>query len=175
MTTYTLDKILIAIEIAKKWHKGQKYGQSDYFEKHVEGVVANAMTLSIKLELDMNCVTHVAILAYLHDVLEDASDKEAARQDILEALGNGILTDLEYLNAKGSRNYDVYIARIVTQAPLEVLIIKYADMIFNYTDALMNVGHPKQEHWIQKYSKHIETLSKAVKAVANIKKEKDNA
>lgn len=56
-------KVLCAEEVAEFYHRGQKYGNLDYFKSHVQSVVASVVN-SGGDELSV-------VVAYLHDVVED--------------------------------------------------------------------------------------------------------
>lgn len=60
-----------AEEIAKSYHKGQMYGDKDYFSSHIEDVISETADLLNKyFVLNRDCI-NVLCVAALHDVLED--------------------------------------------------------------------------------------------------------
>ena len=59
------DSIILkcAEEMSQCWHRGQKYGDGDYFQEHITKVVSSVV-------LAGGSVNEV-VVAYLHDVVED--------------------------------------------------------------------------------------------------------
>lgn len=64
MTTNT-NALSLASAIAATAHYGQKYGEHDYYEYHICGVVASLMCHS--------ATTESLIVGFLHDVVEDSN------------------------------------------------------------------------------------------------------
>lgn len=61
-------KLQLANNLAKYFHSGQKYGDYDYFEYHLRGVVELLSEVSLSpVKEDM------IVVAFLHDTLEDTS------------------------------------------------------------------------------------------------------
>lgn len=72
-------KVRRAASYAEKKHKGQKYGEEDYFHSHITQVVSSVVNAGAD-------TTHV-IVAYLHDVVEDT---EATLEDIEKFFGKEV-------------------------------------------------------------------------------------
>ena len=67
----TADHIKVKEEKAKSYHKGQMYGDRDYFSSHIEDVISEtADNLNRYFTSDDDCIA-VLCVAALHDVLED--------------------------------------------------------------------------------------------------------
>lgn len=60
-----------AEEIAKSYHKGQMYGDKDYYSSHIEDVIGETADLLNKYFITDNDCINVLCVAALHDVLED--------------------------------------------------------------------------------------------------------
>lgn len=58
----------LAQKVAKEFHYGQKYGEHDYFDYHVKGVVDLVYNQSPS---DDETLQKEMIVAYLHDTVED--------------------------------------------------------------------------------------------------------
>lgn len=60
------ERLELAKALARFYHVGQKYGQHDYFEKHLEEVAEQVREMTYEQYLE-----DAEIVAYLHDILED--------------------------------------------------------------------------------------------------------
>ena len=60
------DNILLAKHLSRHFHKDQKYGEHDYFDYHITGVLNTLYQVSKEYPTE-----EMVIVALLHDVLED--------------------------------------------------------------------------------------------------------
>ena len=61
-------KMQLANNLAKHFHRGQKYGEWDYFEYHLRGVVALLSEVSL-----LPVKEDTIVVAILHDIVEDTN------------------------------------------------------------------------------------------------------
>lgn len=119
----TTDRIELAMQLSKYFHKGQKYGKQDYFEYHVMGVVKT-------LELTAKEVTEdIIIIALLHDVLEDS---RCTYETIENIFGTWVADCVKRLSKTGHYNMIYYLEEIRRFDTTRV--VKYADSLFNLTE-----------------------------------------
>lgn len=118
--------------VARLAHRGQKYGHRDYFTFHIEGV----RTILSACE---GATYQHAIVAYLHDVLED-TDLTAYE---LEAIGfssetiRSVIAMTRGHGAHESETYAEYIMRLCLDpvAPL----VKHCDLTFNANQCRVDI------------------------------------
>ena len=155
--------INIAIEIAKKYHKGHKRNNGDdYFEHHVKQV---ALLVQILFKnRDEKLVLAAIIVAYLHDVIEDSELRVLAANEIKEAFGLDIFNSV-LLVTKGltvsyeqngkivdgfevnSKSYYDYIAAISLDAVARM--VKIADILHNLHDSSSKKSQAKYKIALQ--------------------------
>lgn len=101
-------------------HRGQKYGDSRYFETHVEDVVA-------RCESNKHCTYGHITLAYLHDVVEDT---EVTLED-LRTLGlfNVMIEAVDAITKRKSEDYAAYLTRVLENS--WATFVKYHDLLSN--------------------------------------------
>lgn len=139
----TTDRIELAKQLSKHFHKGQKYGKYDYYEYHILGVVKT-------LELVAKEVTEGAIItALLHDVLEDT---ECSWETLNNVFGDIITGTVSMLTKTKHLSKDDYLERIVRHRTAR--IVKYADSLFNHTECV-RVGDKKRA---EKYQHNLNVL-----------------
>ena len=155
---------------AQLHHTGQFYGDgNDYFLAHIEPVVAKAISLAQPLGLDLHAV---AILAYLHDVLEDC--EEVTFEMIDELFGKNILDGVVLLSNRiasipnSAKSMDEYFSLIGHASP-EIKLVKVADRIMNVDLLPIHLDKQKmialtekyneQKMYFQKYNIYPELLS----------------
>ena len=121
--------ILIAIELAEKWHQGQMYGDEPYI-KHLERVAKT-------VEKYGSNKPSVIAAAWLHDILEDT---RILHQELYNTVGDDIyrlvnnVTDKEGDN-RLERQLNTY--SILRKCKRSV-IIKLADRIVNMKKSIRN-------------------------------------
>ena len=139
----TTDKIELAKQLSKHFHKGQKYGGHDYYEYHITGVVNTLELVAKEVTEDM------IIVALLHDVLEDT---ECTWDTIYNIFGDKITTAVSFLTKSVRLSQADYIERIIRcKTPR---IVKYADSLFNHQECV-KVGDMKRA---EKYQRNLKEL-----------------
>ena len=126
-----------AIELSKRLHAGQKYGDHDYFSYHIQGVANSLAFLGFSVEHQ--------IVAILHDILEDTSctisDLEHSFDDcIVQAVV--CLTKHYY----GKETYHEYIKRC-SKNPIASMV-KFHDMSFNMLNCVKEGRVGKQNIYL---------------------------
>ena len=139
----TTDKIELAKQLSKHFHKGQKYGGHDYYEYHITGVVNTLELVAKEVTEDM------IIVALLHDVLEDTS---CTLETIYNIFGDNVTTAVSILTKSERLSQADYIERIVRcKTPR---IVKYADSLFNHQECVKG-GNMKRA---EKYQRNLTEL-----------------
>ena len=142
-----MDKIKKAINIAKRYHKGQKRENSnDAYIEHPKGVAE--MIRKVTNDKDLICV------AWLHDTIEGTAIFNPSKLRELEReirdLDPNILKDVRNLSHDGEL-YERYINKIAKNKRLR--IVKICDMIDN-------LSHNPSKKLIEKYRKAFAVLLK---------------
>lgn len=122
-------------------HYGQKYGNEDYFHKHIESVVFNLMQTSWG-----NSPQAIA-LAYLHDTIEDT---DLTLDDITHIFGYKFAEKLDALTFKEKEEYyDEYLTRVkaydITKA------VKICDILANISNLDNLKDKNRKNHLRKKY------------------------
>ncbi len=121
----TTDRIELAKQLSKHFHKGQKYGKHDYYTYHILGVLKTLELVAKEITED------IIIVALLHDVLEDTD----CQYDTLDNIfGTEVLDRVVCLTKRKGISNDEYIERIIRHKTPR--IVKYADSLFNLTECL---------------------------------------
>lgn len=139
----TTDKIELAKQLSKHFHRGQMYGEYDYYTHHILGVVKTLELVSKEVTEDM------IIVALLHDVLEDTRCTWETVNNLFGddiARGVSVLTKTKYLSQAD------YIERIIRCRTAR--IVKYADSLFNHQECI-KVGDKKRA---DKYQRNLKEL-----------------
>lgn len=134
----------IAIDLAGKWHEGQRYGMLPYF-KHLMDVDD-----WVKARNGVESYWTRAV-AYLHDILEDT---ECGAARLLES---GIKEEIclaVALLTKGTDTYQVYLEKII-QNPL-AREVKICDTMANLTQSVKKNNAKR----IAKYTRQLAILVK---------------
>lgn len=137
------DKIELAKQLSKHFHRGQMYGEYDYYEYHILGVVKTLEVVAKEVTEDM------IVVALLHDVLEDT----ICEYETLENIFNFKVCDsVLRLSKLGSYNETDYIEGILYSDTAR--IVKYADSLFNHQECI-KVGDRKRA---DKYQRNLKEL-----------------
>ena len=139
----TTDRIELAKQLSKYFHKGQKYGTYDYYEYHILGVVNTLELIAKEVTEDM------IITALLHDVLEDTSCTYNTVENIF---GTWIADCVQRLSKIGHYNMIYYMEEIGRYKTTQV--VKYADSLFNHQECV-KVGDVKRA---EKYQRNLQQL-----------------
>lgn len=139
----TTDRIELAKQLSKHFHKGQKYGEDDYYEYHILGVVKTLELVAKEVTEDM------VIVALLHDVLEDTTCGLGTLENIFNFnVCNAVLR----LSNISTHDYSNYIDHVLKDDTTR--IVKYADSLFNHTECV-KVGDKKRA---EKYQHNLNVL-----------------
>lgn len=137
------DKIELAKQLSKHFHRGQMYGEYDYYTHHILGVVKTLEVVAKEVTEDM------IVVALLHDVLEDT----ICEYETLENIFNFKVCDsVLRLSKLGSCNETDYIEGILYSDTAR--IVKYADSLFNHQECI-KVGDRKRA---DKYQRNLKEL-----------------
>ena len=120
--------ILLAKQLSRHFHKDQKYGEHDYFEYHVLGVLKTLYRVSKEHPTE-----EMVVVALLHDVLEDT---ECTWDTIQNIFGSDIADYVSCLSYIKGYDKDQYL-KDVSIYPV-TRMVKYADSLFNYNECIKN-------------------------------------
>lgn len=149
-----MNKINQAREFAKERHKGQWYGDKDYFDWHIEGVVELIKNnIPNSLFEVYPYYDNLIVTTLLHDILEDTNTTE---DEITELFGVDISSSVKILTRKESETYFEYIDR-VSESKLCALI-KYYDVFYNLNQTVSDSIVGKLN--IDKYSRYMKALER---------------
>lgn len=137
-------KILLAKQLSRHFHKGQKYGEHDYFEYHIVGVLKTLYRVSKEHPTE-----EMVIVALLHDVLEDT---ECTCFTIENIFGENILKPISILTKTKFLSPDDYIERIIRHKTPR--LVKYVDSLFNYDECIKDGNFKRAE----KYKHNLDVL-----------------
>ena len=147
-----------AMLFARDKHKGQKYGDKDYFLYHVCGVV-DSLKDSINQEYCHGAhKDEILISAYLHDVVEDCG---VTIEEISLEFGTSVALYVDCLTKRKGESREDYLERVCT-SPVATLI-KLHDATLNATQSLICTDlkrFAKYMNSIGVLGKHIEKLAK---------------
>ena len=139
----TTDRIELAKQLSKHFHKGQMYGKHDYYTYHILGVVKTLKSVAKEVTEDM------IIVALLHDVLEDTTCSLGALENIFNInICNAVLR----LSNITTHDYSSYIEYVLRSGVARV--VKYADSLFNYQECMMS-GDVKRA---ERYQRNLDAL-----------------
>ena len=121
-------KILLAKQLSRHFHKGQKYGEHDYFEYHILGVLKTLYRVSKEHPTE-----EMVIVALLHDVLEDTECTWETLHNIFGRDMADYVNCLSYVKGYDKEQYlkDISIYPVTR-------MVKYADSLFNYDECVGN-------------------------------------
>ena len=140
----TMIKLQLANNLAKHFHSGQKYGEYDYFEYHLRGVVELLSEVSLlPVKEDM------IIVAFLHDILEDTSCVYGTLANIF---GVVVADTIAILTKVEGEPIEQYLFGVCSNPTARV--VKFADSLFNYRECV-KCGDLKRA---EKYKRNLEVL-----------------
>ena len=119
-------KLQLANNLAKHFHSGQKYGEWDYFEYHLRGVVELLSEVSM---LPVNDDT--IIVALLHDILEDTPCTYETLENIF---GFDVVDAVSILTKIEGEPIEQYLFSVCSNRTARV--VKFADSLFNYRECV---------------------------------------
>ena len=119
---------------SREAHKGQLYGDKDYYQYHILGVCNELIHGVIDSNIGMTPL--YTITALLHDVLEDTNtsvdDLKVLLQDIDHISMCNVLWALDCLTKRSGEIRNDNINRIIKSGSKIAMIVKYYDSLFNY-------------------------------------------
>lgn len=136
-------KLQLANNLAQHFHSGQKYGEYDYFEYHLRGVVDLLSEISI-----LPVKEDTVIVAILHDIVEDTTCEIETIENIF---GYSVGDSISRLTKYGLKHSD-YLEDIC--GCYNARIVKFADSLFNYRECV-KYGNLKRA---EKYKRNLEVL-----------------
>lgn len=137
-------KLQLANDLAKHFHSGQKYGEWDYFEYHLRGVVDLLSEVSIlPLKEDM------IVVAFLHDTLEDTSCTYETLENIF---GLDVADTVSILTKVDGEPIEQYLFGVCSNHTAR--IVKFVDSLFNYRECI-KCGDLKRA---ENYKQNLEVL-----------------
>lgn len=137
-------KLQLANNLAQHFHSGQKYGEYDYFEYHLRGVV------EILSEVSMLPVNEdMIVVALLHDILEDTSCTYETLENIF---GFTVADAVSILTKEEGEPIEQYLFGVCID-PI-ARIVKFVDSLFNYRECV-KCGVIKRA---EKYKRNLEVL-----------------
>jgi (p)ppGpp synthase/HD superfamily hydrolase len=130
---------------SESWHAGQKYGEEDYFTKHILKVVEYVQTSGGSPE--------AIVVAYLHDVVEDTG---ATIEDVKRFFGEEIAEVVDVLTKREEDGRDDYLKRVLKNPTAR--FVKMQDAICNLQESYKS-GDARR---IRRYELTISTLIRGV-------------
>lgn len=148
MLFYTESDVTRAAEFAHSRHKGQKYGEKDYFY-HLSMVasVVDCMTLLS----DTAHANLLKIVAYLHDTIEDT---ETTKEELEKLFDVRVASAVAALSKVKNQSYNDYMMNVLSNSTAHA--VKIADTKANLMQSYMD-GNQKR---IDKYQKQLDFLLK---------------
>ena len=137
-------KLQLANNLAQHFHSGQKYGEWDYFEYHLRGVVDLLSEVSI-----LPVSEDMIVVALLHDILEDTSCTYETLENIF---GLTIADTVSILTKIEGEPIEQYLFGVCNDPTARV--VKFADSLFNYRECV-KCGDLKRA---EKYKRNLEVL-----------------
>lgn len=138
-----------AESIAREAHAGQKYGERDYIEAHVQPIVG------IIRRLGYGAIYQAT--GWLHDTLEDTS--VTAQQLLAEDIPTEVVHAVELLTKDPEGNHADYLARIITDK--YAVVAKFADSSANFSSTMLlspKLSDKKMRAWALEYAENIAFL-----------------
>ena len=140
----TMIKLQLANSLAQHFHSGQKYGEYDYFEYHLRGVV------ELLSEVILSPVKEdMIVIALLHDILEDTSCTYETLENIF---GFTVADSVSILTKVEGEPIEQYLFGICSNHTTRM--VKFADSLFNYKECV-KCGDLKRA---EKYKRNLEVL-----------------
>lgn len=147
--------VVMAKEFAREKHKGQKYGEHDYFDFHVQGVVESVRDeVTSRIGVEHRTIKDLLITAYLHDVVEDT---DTTIDEIKSIFGGEVADAVDALTHRDSESYQEYVKRAMENSLSGT--VKFHDILFNLTQSTSEPTlTTKSSRRIKKYIKALKTF-----------------
>lgn len=153
----------IALNIAKRYHINQKYGDSSYLSSHLQDVVVKTANLFCKWKcgsISIREIDLIEAIAWLHDVVEDTDctyeiiREEMSKSKTVDAEDiDKLIEAIDAITKRKDEAREEYVYRC-SQNPL-ALKVKIADTLCNLEASLAS-GESRR---IAKYSEQIQKLT----------------
>lgn len=140
-----MNKIELARQLAQYKHSGQRYGDEDYFEYHICGVLSNAQILATQYNLTEQEHEDLNICSYLHDLVEDT---DVTLETVTNIFGLGVGNILSWLTRRKVIPYKCYLSSIADSGNIVAILIKLADAQFNRDNSVLE-GHQSRAGYYQ--------------------------
>lgn len=145
-------------EFVAEAHKGQKYGENDYFLYHICSVVSDIRRRHDGWGEDEEWVEKIVCTTYLHDVIEDTGYTKVDVYNLLvehttEDTAKEITHAVDVLTKREDVSYNDYIENVKTNKLAS--IVKEADAKFNIGECIAQGNY----NWAKKYLKVLCTLN----------------
>lgn len=137
-------KLQLANNLTQHFHIGQKYGEWDYFEYHLRGVVELLSEVSL-----LPVSEDMIVVALLHDILEDTSCVYGTLANIF---GVVVADAIAILTKVEGEPIEQYLFGVCSNHTTR--IVKFADSLFNYRECI-KCGDLKRA---EKYKWNLEVL-----------------
>ena len=137
-------KLQLAKNLAQRFHRGQKYGEYDYFEYHLRGVVEILPQVSLS-----TIKKNMIVVAFLHDILEDTY---CTYETIENIFGFTVADSVLILTKVEGEPIDQYLFGVCSNPTARV--VKFADSLFNYRECV-KCGDLKRA---EKYKRNLKVL-----------------
>ena len=134
--------------LAEEQHKGQMYGQSDYFRGHVHKVVSKVESMS--RDLPQHEIIFLKCVAMLHDVIEDCCTAETLEENLIP---QKIVDSVVKLTKVEGESLEEYISRV--RSCKYATLVKIADALCNLEESFKS----GEQRRINKYLKTLELLA----------------
>lgn len=134
-----------ACQLAKKYHKDQKYGEQDYYDYHLMNVTRSIVHKWGEGNQDLLAI------AILHDILEDT---DLTEQELRKVVGKDVTKCVVALTKMEGEQYDAYIHRVKEFHYSKE--VKIHDTLCNLTESIMS----DSAYRVKKYSNQLQLLVK---------------
>ena len=142
-----------ALTLSESAHRGQKYGDRDYFSYHVCGVVKNTESFLDHVE-DYEEKQKYICVAYLHDVVEDTN---FTIKDLSKHFDTDVIEAVDAITKPyNEKRYD-YLRRVRKNKYAKT--VKMADIVFNLSNCLMENNISRANY----YSKQLKFMTEEEK------------
>lgn len=146
----------IAYNLAKANHKGQLYGNHDYFEYHILAVERDVIASLSNNTIDIHSKNEYAIysiVSYLHDIVEDTS----VTLDEIELLfGTEICYAITAITKRKNEKYTTYLSRVYSNEIARR--VKYYDILFNLHNTVQCMTREVNDKNLRRYNKYMQAL-----------------
>lgn len=134
--------------LSKEQHKGQMYGDVDYFDGHVQKVVNKVE--SMNRHLPPSDIMFLLCVAVLHDVVEDCCSVDVLAEKLIP---QKIIKSVWMITKGGGELFEEYISKVKSCEYAK--LVKTADALCNLEESFKS----GEQRRINKYLKTLELLA----------------